>query len=151
GAKDMPKPQLMYQVVVSGVLLGGMDDTFSEDKTLMPPGPRRAKGVRYYAWLVESDPALAGILKREIRESDGYSIISIGPKLAQERAGLEQIRATHGLVLEQTQARAFRTFVMVFSRDKLLPYFKKIRPDLLKVATLVESGKYIAFKDFFAW
>ena len=36
----------MYETVVSGILLGGMMDAFYEDKTLMPPPPRRGKSDR---------------------------------------------------------------------------------------------------------
>jgi hypothetical protein len=151
GAKGVPKDQLMYQVVVSGILLGGMEDAFSEDKTLMSPPPRRSKGQRFYAWLVESDPSLAGALKRETRESDGYSIISIGNALPETRVSLDQIRSAHGFLLEQQEARRFRSFVAILCRDKLLPFFKKNRADLLKISAQVESGKYIAFEGFFAW
>jgi hypothetical protein len=151
GAKGVPKDQLMYQVVVSGILLGGMEDAFSEDKTLMSPPPRRSKGQRFYAWLVEGDPALAGTIKRETRESDGYSVVSIGPSMSETRVSLDQLRSSHGFVLEQQEARRFRSFVAILSRDKLLPFFKKNRADLLKIAAQVESGKYIAFEDFFAW
>jgi hypothetical protein len=55
------------------------------------------------------------------------------------------------LLLEQQEARRFRSFVAILSRDKLLPFFKRNRADLLKIAAQVESGRYIAFEDFFAW
>src|SRR5262249_34690590 len=55
GSKTLPKDRVMYETVVSGILLGGMPDAFYDDKTLMPPPPRRGKSGndRYYAWLVE--------------------------------------------------------------------------------------------------
>ena len=59
GAKSIPKGRAMYETVVSGILLGGMMDALYEDKTLMPPPPRRGKTDRYFAWLVESNPAIA--------------------------------------------------------------------------------------------
>src|SRR5207237_1324301 len=65
GAAGVAKAQLMYQIVVSGILFGGMEDAFYEDKTLMSPPPRRGKNQRFYGWLVESDATLAGVLKRE--------------------------------------------------------------------------------------
>ena len=151
GGIGVPKDQLMYQVVVSAILLGGMEDAFYEDKTLMSPPPRRAKGQRFYAWLVEGDPALAGILKRETRESDGYSIVSIGTTAPQARVSLDQIRTAHGLLLEQQEARRFRSFIAILCRDKLLPFFKKNRADFLKIAGQVESSRYVAFEEFFAW
>jgi hypothetical protein len=39
----------------------------------------------------------------------------------------------------------------VFSRDKLLPYFKTRRPDFIKSASLISSGRDVAFAEFFAW
>jgi hypothetical protein len=151
GAAGVPKSQLMYQVVVSAILFGGMEDSFFEDKTLMSPPPRRAKGQRFYAWMVEGDSSLAGTIKRELRESDGYSIVSIGPEFSQTRVSLDQIRSARGLVLDQQEARRFRSFVAILCRDKLLPFFKKNRPDIFKIATQVESGRYVAFEEFFAW
>jgi hypothetical protein len=37
GAKSIPRGRVMYETVVSGILLGGLMDAFYEDKTLMPP------------------------------------------------------------------------------------------------------------------
>src|SRR4029079_16714439 len=102
-AQGVPRDQLMYQAVVAGILLDGMENAFSEDKTLMAPPPRRSKGQRFYAWLVESDPSLAGVIKRETRESDGYAIVSIGSGVAETRVGLDEIRSSHGLLLEQQE------------------------------------------------
>src|SRR5256712_13718916 len=78
GAKGIPKGRLMYETVVSGILLGGMLDAFYEDKTLMPPPRRRAKADRYFAWLVESNPEAAGKLRRGLCGSAGYRIVTIG-------------------------------------------------------------------------
>src|SRR5262249_41527494 len=85
GSKTISKERVLYETVVSGILLGGMMDAFYEDKTLLPPPPRRGKpgNDRFYAWLVET-PDFAGKLKRELRESDNYRIISIGPELPEE-------------------------------------------------------------------
>jgi hypothetical protein len=151
GAAGVPKQQLLYQVVVSGILMGGMHDAFYDDKTMMSPPPRRGKGQRFYGWLVESDPTMAGTIKREARESDEYSIVTIGPVLPEARVSLDQIRGAHGMILEQQEARRFRSFIALLCRDKLLPFFKRNRPDLLKVAGLAESGRYVSFEDFFAW
>ena len=40
GASGVSKEEVMYEIVVSGILLGGMNEVFFEDKTLIPPGPR---------------------------------------------------------------------------------------------------------------
>ena len=48
-------------------------------------------------------------------------------------------------------ARKYRTFIGIFSRDKLLPYFKNRREEFLKLGVQMSSGRYIAFAEFFAW
>ena len=150
GAKGIPKDQLMYETVVSGIMLGGMADAFFEDKTLMLGPPRRGKSDRYYAWLVESNPAAAGTLRRELRESTGYRIVTIGNILPDEKLNPDDLRGKD-TVLEEADARRYRTFISVLSRDKLLPYFKKRREEFLKLGTMIESGRYNAFAEFFAW
>ena len=65
--------------------------------------------------------------------------------------GLDQIRTARGMLLEQQEARRLRSFIAILCRDRLLPFFKKNRADFLKIAAQVESGKYVAFEDFFAW
>src|SRR5215475_12977825 len=115
----------MYETVVSGILLGGMEDAFYDDKTLMPPPPRRNKSGsdRYYAWLVESNPDAAGKLKRDLRESDGYRIISIGSQLPEERQEVSDLRGK-ATVYDDDDAVKYRRFIAVFSRDTLLPSIK---------------------------
>ena len=151
GAKNVPKPQLLYQIVVGAMLFGGMHESFFEDQTLMVNPPRRTGSQRYYAWLVESDPALAGLLKREQWESGGYTMVSIGPGLAKDRATLEQVRAANGMLLDDAEARRFRSFVAIFSREKLLPFFKKNRSDFLKALDLLDAGHYVSVSEAFAW
>src|SRR5262245_50432200 len=109
GGKGVPKPQLLYQVVVGGILFGGLNDAFYEDGTIMV-NPRQSNR-RYYGWLVESDPKLAGILKREQWESDGYSMVSIGPVLQPSRMSLAALRTANGFVLEEPEARRLRSFI----------------------------------------
>jgi len=150
GAKGIPRDRLMYETVVSGIMLGGMVDAFFEDKTLMLPPPRRGKTDRYYAWLVESNPAAAGMLRRELRESAGYRIVTIGNTLPDEKLNPDDLRGKD-TVLEEADARRYRTFISVLSRDKLLPYFKNRRDEFLKLGTQIESGRYNAFAEFFAW
>lgn len=151
GAKGVSKPQLLYQMVVGGILFGGMNDSFFEDQTLMVNPPRRTGTQRYYAWLVESDPALAGVLKREQWESGGYTMVSVGAGLAKDRMTLEQLRMENGMVLDEAEARRFRSFIAIFSREKLMPYFKKNRSDFLKVLNLLDAGRYVSVSEAFAW
>lgn len=151
GAKAIPKQQLLYQILVGAILFGGMNDILFEDQTMMVNPPRRAGGLRYYAWLVESEPSLAGTLKRDQWDSGGYSMVSIGSSLPEERMTLEKLRAANGMILDEAEARRFRSFISVFTRDKLLPYFKKNRAEYLKVLNLLEAGKYVRVSDAFAW
>jgi len=151
GAQNVPKPQLLYQIVVGGILFGGMNDSFFEDQTLMVNLPRRTGSQRYYAWLVESDPALAGLLKREQWESGGYTMVSVGFGLPKERTTLDQVRAAKGMVLDEAEARRFRSFIAIFSREKLLPFFKKNRSDFLKALDLLDAGHYVSVSEAFAW
>jgi hypothetical protein len=150
GAKRMPKDRVMYETVVSGILLGGMMDAFYDDKTLMPPPPRRGKSERYFGWLVESNPEAAGKLKRELRESAGYRIVTIGKVLPEVKLNPDDLRGKE-IILEEADARRYRTFISVLSRDKLLPYFKSRRDELLKTGALINAGRYSAFAEFFAW
>lgn len=151
GAKAVPRPQLMYQLVVAGILFGGMNDAFFEDQTFMPPPPRREGGQRYYGWLVEGDPKLAGVLKREAWESEGHSMVSIGTELQKDRMTLAQIRSGGAFVLDDAESRRVRSFVAIFSRDKLLPFFKKYRSEFIKVVRDFEAGKYVRVADVFSW
>jgi len=150
GAKGIPKGRLMYETVVSGILLGGMMDAFYEDKTLLPPPRRRGKSDRYFAWLVESNSEAAGKLRRELRESAGYRVVTIGTALPEEKLNPDDLRGKDP-IFEDADARKYRTFIGLFSRDKLLPYFKNRREEFLKLGGLMSSGRYIAFAEFFAW
>jgi hypothetical protein len=150
GTKGIPKGRVMYETVVSGILLGGMMDAFYEDKTLMPPPRRRGKTNRYFAWLVESNPEAAGKLRRELRESAGYRVVTIGTELSDEKLNPDDMRGKD-TILEDADARKYRTFIGLLSRDKLLPYFKTHRPEFIKLAGMISSGRDIAFADFFAW
>ena len=150
GAKAVPKGRVMYETVVSGILLGGMMDAFYEDKTLMPPPPRRGKSDRYYAWLVESSPDAAGKLRRELRESAGYRVVTIGTALPDEKLNPDEMRGKD-TILEDEDAVKYRKFVGIFSRDKLLPYFKNQRAEFIKLGAGISSGRDVAFGEFFAW
>jgi hypothetical protein len=150
GTKGIPKGQVMYETVVSGILLGGLMDAFYEDQTLMPAPRRRGKTDRYYAWLVESNPEAAGKLRRELRESAGYRVVTIGTALADEKLNPDDLQGK-ATVLEDADARKYRTFISVMSRDKLLPYFKSQRSEIIKLGSLLSSGRDVAFAEFFAW
>jgi len=150
GTKRMPKGQVMYETVVSGILLGGLMDAFYEDKTLMPFPRRRGKSEAYFAWLVESNPEAAGKLRRELRESAGYRVVSIGTALPEEKLNPDDLQGK-ATILEDADARKYRTFISILTRDKLLPYFKSHRSEFLKLGALMSSGRDIAFADFFAW
>src|SRR4029434_9852679 len=124
-------------------LLGGKMDAFYEDKTLMPSPPRRGKdgrGDRYFAWLVESNPEAAGKLRRELRESAGYRVVTIGTAMVDEKRNPDDLHGKE-TILEDADARKYRTFINLFSRDKLLPYFKTRRPDFIKLGSLISSGR----------
>lgn len=151
GAKSVPKPQLLYQIVVGGLLFGGMHDSFFEDPRMMVNPPRRVGGQRYYAWLVESDRALAGLLKREQWESGGYTMVSIGTGISKDRMTLVQLRAASGMQLDEAEARRFRSFIAIFAREKLLPFFNKNRSDFLKTLDLLDAGRYVSVAEAFAW
>jgi hypothetical protein len=150
GMKAVPKDRAMYETVVSGILLGGMMDAFYDDQTIMPGPPRHGKNERYYAWLVESNPAAAGKLKRELRESANYRIITIGATLPAEKLNVDDLRGK-AVVLDEAEARKYRAFIGIFTRDKLMPYFKSHRAEFLKQAGLVQAGRYVAFAQVFAW
>jgi hypothetical protein len=150
GTKGVPKGRVMYETIVSGILLGGMIDAFYEDKTLMPPPPRRGKSDRYFAWLVESNADASGKLRRELRESAGYRVVTIGTVLPEEKLNPDDLQGK-ATVLEDADARKYRTFIGILSRDKLLPYFKSRRSDFLKLGGLLSSGRDVAFAEFFAW
>src|SRR5262249_10554838 len=150
GTKGVPKGRVMYETVVSGILLGGMIDAFYEDKTLMPPPPRRAKSDRYYAWLVESNPEAAGKLRRELRESAGYRVVTIGTALPDEKLSPDDMRGKD-TILEDADAVKYPKFINILSRDKLLPYFKNQRPEIIKLGATISSGRDVAFGEFFAW
>jgi hypothetical protein len=151
GSKGLSKPQMLYEVVVGAILFGGMNDAFYEDQTIMVNPSRRPGAARYYAWLVESDPKLAGILKREQWESDGYTMVSIGAGPAPSRIGLETLRMENGMVLEEAEARRFRSFITIFSKERLLPYFKKNRSSFLTAVNQLDAGRYVSVSTAFAW
>jgi len=116
----------------------------------MVPPTRRTGSQRYYAWLVETDPKLAGILKREQWESDGYTLVSVGRGLAESRISLDRLRAENGLVLEEPESRRLRSFIAILSKERLLPYFKKNRASFIGAVNQLDTG-YVSVSSAFAW
>jgi hypothetical protein len=151
GASGVPKEQLMYQIVAAGILFGGMNEVFYDDKTLMPPGPVRGRGQRYYAWLAEGDPRNAGRVQREQSQSDTNTIVTIGSTLTTGRPTMNEIRANRGMILDEAESRRLRSFISIFCRDKLLPYFKSQRTEMLKSGSQMSGGRYTALGEFLAW
>jgi hypothetical protein len=100
--------------------------------------------------MVESNPEAAGKLRRELRESAGYRVVTIGTALADEKLNPDDLQGK-ATVLEDADARKYRTFISVLSRDKLLPYFKSQRSEIIKLGSLLSSGRDVAFAEFFAW
>jgi hypothetical protein len=100
---------------------------------------------------VEGDSKFAGHVQREEGQSDGNSIVTVGDSLPMIRPGLDEIRAGHGMILDEAESRRFRSFVAIFCKDRLLPYFKANRNELIKVATLMSSSRYSSFGEFLAW
>ena len=150
-AKDVPHAQFLYQIVVGGILFGAMEDAFFEDQRIMVNPPRRTGSQRYYGWLVESDPKLAGTMKREQWESEGYTIVSIGRSLPANRTSLAAIRAEKGMVLDEADARRLRSFMTIFSKERLLPYFQRNRTEFLDAVREFDAGRYVRVTDAFAW
>jgi hypothetical protein len=147
---NLSKGQLRYQTIVSDILLGGLVDALYDDKTLLPPGRRRAKQQRFHGWLVESDPKMAGRLKRESRESEEFEIVSIGTELSKQRPSLASLRSSGATVID-SGARSYRMAINVLCRDKLLPFLKSHRNDYLRPIGQIEAGKYSAAGEIFAW
>jgi hypothetical protein len=128
-----------------------MNEAFFEDQTLTVSPPRRGPNQRYFAWLVESDPKLAGILKREQWESDGYTMVSIGQGVSSGRVSLSTVRAEKGMVLEEAEARRLRSFITIFCKERMLPHFKKNRESFRTALSQLDAGRYIRLADAFAW
>ena len=148
-ARDMPRAEILYQAVVGGVLLGGMIDAFYDDKTLMPGPPRRARrGAGFYAWLIEGDGGPEHIV-RQSRQVGRHRVVSVGPVPAENlRIRLEDVT---GPVYEDQDARRWRVFSSIFSRDHVLPFLKTKRSEFIELHEVIRASKYAAFAEFLAW
>ena len=79
-----------------------------------------------------------------------FCTVTIGTTLPEEKLNPDDLRGKDTM-LEDADARKYRTFIGLLSRDKLLPYFKNRREEFLKLGGQISSGRYIAFAEFFAW
>ncbi len=148
-ATDIPQAEILYQAIVGGVLLGGMIDAFYDDKTLMPGPPRRARrGAGFYAWLIEGSGGPAHIY-RQARQVGRHRIVSVGPAPEEDlRISLEDV---DGPVYGDQDARRWRVFASIFSRDYVLPFLKSKRGEFIELHETVRASKYAAFAEFLAW
>ena len=146
-----PRPQTFYRVIVGGVLLGGMIDALHDDGTLLPGPPRRARrGEGYYGWMVEGGGGPKHIVRQAARVGR-HQIFSLGPVAEKEfRMQIDEV-AGQGPVYESDDARRWRIFAGIFSRDYLFPYVKSLRSNLLELHSEIDASKYSAFGEFVAW
>ncbi len=152
-AREMPRKQVLYQALVGGVLLGGMLDAFYDDKTLLAGGePRRARrrGEGYYAWMTEGDAGPAHLV-RQTRSAGRYQVVSVGTVPEENlRVRIDDLRS-EAPVYESEDARKWRIFASVFSRDYLLPYFKSQRSTFISLHEQIRASRYTALAEFIAW
>jgi hypothetical protein len=149
--QEFPELQNMYRLVIGGVLLGGMIDVLFDDQTLMPGAPRRARrGEEYYAWMVEGEQNRSYMVRQTARVGR-HQVFSVGP-VAEENLRIQiDVLAQEGPVYETEDARRWRVFTRVFSRDYLLPYIKAQRSQFLELHSNIEASRYSALAEFVAW
>ena len=149
--QEFPELQNMYRLVVGGVLLGGMVDVLYDDQTLMPGAPRRARrGEEYYAWMVEGQESRSYMVRQSVRVGR-HQVFSVGP-VADENLRIQiDVLAQDSPVYETEDARRWRVFTSVFSRDYLLPYIKAQRSQFLDIHSDIEASKYSALAELVAW
>ncbi len=149
--QDFSEPQNMYRIVIGGVLLGGMIDVLFDDKTLLPGAPRRARrGDTYYAWMVEGEENRRYLVRQSARVGR-HVVFAVGPVPEENlRIQIDAV-AEEGPIYETEDARRWRVFASVFSRDYILPYIKSQRSDLLNVHSTIDASRYSAFAEFVAW
>ena len=78
-------------------------------------------------------------------------MVSIGQTLTENRVTLSSVRTAKGMVLEDAEARKLRSFITIFCKEKLLPYFKKNRESIRVAISQLEAGRYVRLADGFAW
>ena len=151
GGQEFPQSEAMYRIVIGGVLEGGMIDALFDDQTLTPPPPRRGRrGTAYYAWMVEGEANPTPIVIQSARVGR-HEVFSVGPVPETTlRVQIDELAGV-GPVYGSEDARRWRVFSSVFSRDYLFPYLKAQRGTLLDLHAEVESAGYTAFGEFVAW
>jgi hypothetical protein len=149
--QELPRDEVLYRVVVGGLLFGGMVDALFDDKTLMPAPPQRAgRRDSYYAWMTEGEAGPPQLI-RQSAQVGRHLVISIGPvPVEKPRVEIRELAVTDP-VYEYDDARRLRVFGRVTSRDHLLPYFKTQRSAMLQLNSELEASKYTAFAEFVAW
>ena len=152
-AREMPRKQVLYQALVGGVLLGGMIDVFYDDRTLLAGGaPRRAgrRGQGFYAWMTEGDAGPSHLI-RQTRRIGRYQVVSVGTVPEESLlVRIDDLRS-EAPVYENEDARKWRVFASVFSRDYLLPYFKSERSNFISLHEQIRASRYTALAEFIAW
>lgn len=149
--REFPRGEILYRVVVGGLLFGGMIDALFDDGTLLPGPPRRAgRRDAYYAWMTEGD-AGPQQLTWQSAPVGRHRVYSIGPVAIDEPRAQISLLAETDPVYEYDDARRWRVFSSVMSRDYLLPYLKSLRSELLDLHSDIDASKYSAFAEFVAW
>jgi len=152
-AQEIPRKQVLYQALVGGILLGGMIDAFGDDRTLLAGSePRRARrrGQGYYAWMTEGDAGPRHLV-HQTRRVGRYQVVSVG-SVPEENllVRIDDLRL-EAPVYENEDARKWRVFASVFSRDYLLPYFKSQRDRFIGLHEQIRASRYSALAEFIAW
>ena len=81
----------------------------------------------------------------------GLSHHHIGTTLPTEKLNADDLRGK-AVVLDEAEARKYRAFIGIFTRDKLLPYFKSRRAGPSEAGcNWCRLGRYVAFAQVFAW
>lgn len=150
-ARGFPREEILYRVVVGGLLFGGMVDALYDDKTLMPGPPRRgSRRQAYYAWMTEGAAGPRQLILQSVQVGR-HQLFSVGPVAVEEpRVEISELARTDP-VFEYDDARRWRVFASVTARDHLLPYFKSLRGSMLELSPQLDASKYTAFAEFVAW
>ena len=147
----LPRDEVLYRIVVGGLLFGGVIDVLFDDQTLMPPPPRRAgRREAYYAWMTEGDAGPPQLVVQSARVGR-HQVVSIGPVAADEpRAEIRELAETDP-VYEDQDARRWRVFANITARDHVLPYLKSRRTAMMELNAEFDAARYTAFGEFVAW
>jgi hypothetical protein len=146
-----PADQNMYRVVAGGVLFEGLVDALYDDKTLMPSPPRRAgRNNGFYAWMTEGDAGPRQLI-HQTASVGRYEVVSIGPDAPAEPRVQISVLGETAPVYEYEDARRWRVFTSIMSRDELLPYLKTRRQSIIDLHVQTDAARYTAVAEFMAW